>query len=102
MNLPALGGGLSWNWNPTTGILSVVGSSVNTTPTNLISSASGGNLTMSWPGDHIGWTLHGQTNTRSVGLNTNWFNVAGSAATNQVTVPIDSLNPTVFYRLVYP
>jgi autotransporter-associated beta strand protein len=101
-NFPILGGGLSWSWNPTTGILSVVGGGVNTTPTNIVSSASGGNLTMSWPADHIGWTLQVQTNSRAVGLNTNWFPVSGSSSTNQVIVPISSATPTVFYRLVYP
>ena len=44
-NLPALGGGLSWNWNPATGTLSIVGGGVNTTPTNIVSSVAGGNLT---------------------------------------------------------
>lgn len=101
-NLPALGGGLSWDWNPTTGILSIVGSSVNTTPTNIVSSVAGGNLTLSWPSDHIGWSLLVQTNLRSVGLNTNWFVVPDSSTTNQVTVPISTSTPTVFYRLVYP
>jgi len=99
------GTGLVWNTNTLTtdGVLRVgVGSSVNTTPTNIISSRVGGNLTLSWPADHIGWKLLVQTNSRSVGLNTNWFEVTDSSATNQVTVPISSSSPTVFYRLTYP
>lgn len=95
--------GLAWNTNTLTtdGILRLT-ATVNTTPTNLMSSTSGGNLTLTWPGDHIGWTLQVQTNSRAVGLNTNWFSVTGSAATNQVAVAIDPATPTVFYRLVYP
>ncbi|MBC8095012.1 MAG: autotransporter-associated beta strand repeat-containing protein, partial [Akkermansiaceae bacterium] len=76
--------------------------SVNTNPTNIITSVSGGNLTLTWPADHTGWTLQTQTNSLSVGLGTNWVNVAGSAATNQVTFPISTANGAVFFRLVYP
>lgn len=100
-NLPALGSGLAWQWTPGTGTLSII-ATVNSTPTNIVSSVAGGNLTLSWPSDHTGWTLQVQTNSRSVGLNTNWFDVAGSSTTNQVTVPIDPANPTVFYRLRLP
>lgn len=78
------------------------GSGPNTTPTNILSSVSGGTLTLSWPSSHVGWTLQTQTNSRSVGLTmpTNtWFDVSGSASTNQVGVAIDPANPTVFYRL---
>jgi len=99
------GAGLAWNTNTLTtdGILRVgVGSTVNTTPTNIVSSRVGNNLTLSWPADHIGWKLLVQTNTRAVGLNTNWFEVTDSATTNQVTVPISGTAPTVFYRLTYP
>jgi len=102
---PAIPGpGLTWDTNAltTTGFISVVGSGVNATPTNIVSSVAGGNLTMTWPGDHIGWTLQVQTNTRNVGLNTNWFPVAGSTTTNQVTVTVNPANPTVFYRLSLP
>jgi hypothetical protein len=102
---PAIPGpGLTWDTNAltTTGFISVAGSGVNATPTNIVSSVTGGNLTMTWPSDHIGWTLQTQTNSRSVGLNTNWFPVTGSTTTNQVTVPVNPANPTVFYRLSLP
>ncbi|MGH7978196.1 MAG: hypothetical protein ACREE6_02390 [Limisphaerales bacterium] len=74
---------------------------VNTTPTNLVFSVSGGNLTLSWPADHTGWTLQAQTNSVSSGLGTNWVNVAGSTSVNQITQPINAANGCVFYRLVY-
>jgi autotransporter-associated beta strand protein len=95
------GAGLGWSFNPTTGVLSVV-SVVNTTPTNIsysvTTTASATNLALSWPADHTGWTLQSQTNL----WNTNWVNVAGSAATNQVIIPINPAIPDIFYRLVYP
>lgn len=75
---------------------------VNTTPTNITSSITGGNLTMSWPTDHTGWRLEVQTNSLSVGIANNWSTVAGSASTNSVTLPVNPANPAVFFRLVYP
>ena len=82
-----------------TNTLVVVG--VNATPTNLVSSVSGGVLTLSWPADHTGWTLQAQTNSLSTGLGTNWVTVTGSTATNKVIQAIDPANPAVFYRLKY-
>lgn len=78
------------------------GNTVNTTPTTLVSSLAGNQLTLSWPTDHIGWKLQSQTNSRSVGLSGTWYEVSGSDATNQVTVTVDPANPTVFYRMTYP
>lgn len=79
-----------------------VTSSVNATPTNIVSSIAGNLLTLSWPEDHTGWKLQAQTNALNAGLTGTWYEVAGSAATNQVTVPMDPANPTVFFRLMYP
>ena len=72
------------------------------TPPTLTKVSSGGNLTMSWPLDHTGWTLQTQTNSRSVGLvPATWFDVAGSTVTNQVVLPISSTNQAFFFRLKY-
>jgi hypothetical protein len=106
---------ISWNGNQlqlivtnaygTTNIvmkLSVT-NTVNINPTNIVFSVTGGNqLTLSWPADHTGWRLQAQTNALSTGLNTNWVNVSGATTTNQVLVPINAANGSVFYRLVYP
>jgi autotransporter-associated beta strand protein len=75
--------------------------SVSAAPAALASVVSGGNLNLSWPADQIGWQLQTQTNSLGVGLGTNWVNVAGSTTTNQVTLPIDTLNGDVFFRLKY-
>ena len=80
-------------------------SSVNTTPTNILASLSGTNLTLSWPADHTGWRLLMQTNNlaNGISLNTNdWGAVPNSASTNLVTIPINPAAPTEFYRLIYP
>ncbi|HEX7653527.1 MAG TPA: autotransporter-associated beta strand repeat-containing protein [Verrucomicrobiae bacterium] len=100
-NLPDLNPGLFWIFNGVAGQL-VVGSSVNTAPTNLVSSISGNALTLSWPADHTGWRLQVQTNTVATGLGGNWIDVAGAAATNSVTATLDPAQGAVFYRLVYP
>jgi hypothetical protein len=58
-------------------------------------------LTLSWP-TNLGWTLQAQTNSLSVGISTNWVNVANSSTTNQVQVPVNATNGSVFYRLILP
>jgi autotransporter-associated beta strand protein len=75
---------------------------ISLTPTNLISTFDGANLTLSWPSDHTGWRLQAQTNALSIGLATNWVDVTGATTTNQVVVPVNAANGSVFFRLVYP
>jgi fibronectin-binding autotransporter adhesin len=75
---------------------------VNTTPTNIVTSVSGNQLTLTWPADHTGWRLQVQTNSISTGLGTNWVDVPGSTSVDSITTTIDSANGTVFYRMVYP
>jgi hypothetical protein len=75
---------------------------VATNPTNITFQVTGNSLTLSWPGDHLGWRLQVQTNDVMQGLGTNWFEVAGSTVTNQINLPIDAINGSVFYRMTYP
>ena len=78
---------------------------VNTNSPVLTNGVSGGVLTLSWPTDHTGWRLLVQTNNLATGVSSNtndWMTVVGSAATNQVALPVDVTKPTEFYRLVYP
>jgi len=56
----------------------------------------------SWPADHIGWKVQTQTNDLSTGITATWYDVAGSAATNQMSFTIDPASPSVFYRMIYP
>jgi hypothetical protein len=78
-----------------------IGPIVSTNPTNIITSVSGNQLTLSWPANHIGWQLQVQTNGLSGGLGTNWVDVSGSTTNDQITIPINPANGCVFYRLTY-
>ncbi len=102
---------LSWNgdqlqltvsnaWGSTNASLTV--SIFNSGPTNIVFEVTNKQLSLSWPSDHIGWQLQAQTNKLSVGLGTNWVNVPNSQNTNEITVPINLTNGSVFYRLIYP
>lgn len=98
------GSGKGFSFNPTTGVLSVV-QTLPTTPTNITFSVSGNNLILGWPESYKGWILQSQTNSLAVGINTNsasWSDVSGSETIYSTTIPINTANPTVFYRLRYP
>ena len=74
---------------------------ISTTPTNIVFSVNGGNLTLTWPANYTGWTLQAQTNSITVGLSTNWAAVPGSTTVDSMTFPIGTTNGAVFYRLMY-
>jgi autotransporter-associated beta strand protein len=109
--LPATPGpNLAWNYSTflTAGTLQVSSSSsVNPNPTKITVQISGGQITLGWPADHIGWQLQALTNTLRVGIVTNvpignnWANYNPSIGTNKVVIPVNLTNGTVFYRLVY-
>ena len=65
-------------------------------PTNITASVSSCTLTIAWPADHIGWTLQAKTNDLGSGQ---WVDLPGSDAVNAVVIPINPVNPSVFYRL---
>jgi glucose/arabinose dehydrogenase len=60
---------------------------------------SGNMLNISWP--VAGGSLQTQTNNPGVGIGSNWVTVPDSTTTNQVVVPIDPANGSVFYRLAF-
>jgi hypothetical protein len=72
-----------------------------TNPTNITAVLSNNTLCISWPSDHIGWTLQAQTNLLTTGLSTNWTTVVNSTTTNLVNFPVSLTNPTMFFRLKY-
>jgi cellulose 1,4-beta-cellobiosidase len=61
-----------------------------------------GQIQLNWGQDHTGWTLQAQTNPLGTGIGTNWVSISQSALTNQFTLPFDSVDGSVFFRLVYP
>ncbi len=98
-NLPALGSGLGWDVSGlnSNGTIKII-ATVNLNPTNITVSVSGNQLTLSWPSDHLGWTL--QTNASSI-LDTNWFAVPGSESSTQAVITVSPAVPNVFYRLMH-
>lgn len=71
-------------------------------PTNIVMQASGDQLQLSWPQDHLGWRLEIQTNNLSSGLATNWATVPNSMNVTSTNILISATNGSVFLRLVYP
>ncbi len=106
VNLPGNVGSATYTWTDNTPVdgsiqvASVV--SVNTNPTNIVTSVSGNTLTLSWPADHTGWRLQSQTNALTTGLTGTWTDIPGTDTSNTYNAPIEPVNGTVFYRLVYP
>jgi len=70
-------------------------------PTLNFTLTGGDNLQFSWDTSFGNYKLQSQTNGLSVGLTTNWVDYPGGG-TSPVTVPIDAMNGTVFFRLVSP
>ena len=77
-----------------------VQNAVNTTPTNISSAVVGNTLKLSWPSDHLGWTL--KTNAVGLAATNAWFPYPGSAQLTNVTIMFDPAKTNVYYRLVYP
>ena len=78
-----------------------VAAPVNANRTNIVFSVTNNLLTLSWPVDHKGWQLQAQTNGVKVGLSNNWVNVSNSTLTNEIVIPVNLTNGSVFYRLLY-
>ena len=104
VTLPSISSPLSWtNKLAVDGSIAVLGSLVNTNPVPITFANVGGtNLTLSWPSDHLGWRLQGQTNTLNAGISTNWVTVPGSTTVTQMSFTVTRTHPSVFFRLVYP
>ena len=75
---------------------------VSFTPPQLGLSLNGGQLQFIWPSDHIGWSLQAQTNPPGAGLGTSWVTILDSNSTNQMLMPVDLANGSVFFRMIYP
>ena len=73
---------------------------VSTTPPRLNVAKTNGLIRLSWPPDHIGWRL--ETSPVLAGPGTSWTTWSGSAQTNLVVVPGNTLTYNAFFRLAYP
>jgi autotransporter-associated beta strand protein len=81
-------------------VITAVAPPVNTNPTNIVASVSGNTLKLSWPADHLGWTL--QTNSAGLNATNQWFPYPGSASVTNVNIPINPGQAKVFFRMTYP
>jgi acid phosphatase len=69
------------------------------TPPSLGFISDGTNLSLFWPSVYLTYQL--QANTNSLTAPSSWFNVTG-VSNNLISIPIDSNQTNVFYRLVKP
>ncbi|HLP77949.1 MAG TPA: autotransporter-associated beta strand repeat-containing protein [Candidatus Paceibacterota bacterium] len=92
------GAGLGWSFDPASGTLSAV-ATVNPNPTNITVSVVAGGFTLSWPADHLGWTL--QSNAVSLTATDAWFAVPGSTTVTNISINVDATKTNVFYRLKF-
>jgi autotransporter-associated beta strand protein len=95
VNLPALPANVTW-----ANLLALDGSiQVIPTAATLTNVLVGNTLQLSWPANS-GWRLFAQTNAGGIDMPTNWYPVTTSG--NSISIPINTANPSVFYRLIYP
>jgi autotransporter-associated beta strand protein len=88
------GPNLAWDFNPASGVLSVIATAVN--PPTLQYSQTGNALTLSWV--EAGFKLQAQTNNLSTGVSSNWGDYPAGTA-SPVVVDMDAANGSVFFRL---
>lgn len=96
-DLPTLSPPLGWDTTKLAvdGSLRVTGGTL--TQPALQVSPSGNQFTFSW--NNVSFKLQAQTNTLSSGISGNWADYPGGGY-SPVTVPINSANPAVFFRLI--
>jgi hypothetical protein len=66
----------------------------------LSSQQVGSGLNVAW--SLVGAQLQAQTSGPGGGITSNWFDVGGTTGTNQLVVPIDPAQGSVFFRLRFP
>lgn len=97
--IQSAGNGATWEFNPATGILTVV-SVTATTATNISFALDGSSLTLTWPESHLGWIA--QSNAVNVAESGAWFDIAGSQGVTVLNLTVDPAKTNVFYRLRRP
>ena len=70
---------------------------INPLPGTILFGVSGSTLSLSWP-TNSGWILQSETNLSSRA----WVDVVGSGSITSTNIPINSANPTMFFRLRLP
>jgi autotransporter-associated beta strand protein len=93
-------GAASLQVNGMGGLDLVVASTIATNPTNISYTVSGGVLTLSWPGNHLGWIA--QSNAVNIASSNFWFDIVGSQSATNLVILINPADTNMFYRLRYP
>lgn len=86
--------------NAAGGLDLVVATTISSNPTSLNASFGGSTLTLTWPGDHLGWIA--QSNSVDLSNSNLWFDILGSQSVTNLIIPINPAAPQVYYRLRYP
>jgi hypothetical protein len=60
--------------------------------------SSGSAVQFSWPANYLSWTLQAQTNSAG-GITGDWADVPGSSNSTQISIPADTIDSSVFFRL---
>ena len=101
-NLPVLPAGLGWsNYVATTSWIIQVIATEPPSPPTLTNFFNGSSLMLSWDSAYSTYVLEGETNPVSIGITTNsadWHLVPGVSG-NQISIPVDPVNGSVFFRL---
>jgi autotransporter-associated beta strand protein len=84
------------NFGFTNGVLTLL-STTATNPTNLLFHVSGNTMTLSWPSDHLGWTLY--SNSVSLRAANQWFPLVGTSSVTSTNLTINQSQANVFFRL---
>jgi autotransporter-associated beta strand protein len=92
-------GGVTWNFNPTNGVATVL-SVVATTPASIHFTSSAGTLSLAWPSSNLGW--YAQSNSVNVADTNFWFDIPNSQLGTNLDISINPAMPNVFYRLRSP
>ena len=67
-------------------------------PLNLVP-GNNRNLNLSWSASSLGGVLWSQTNLLNPGLGANWYPWSNSSGATNVSIPLNQMNPAVFFRL---
>ena len=93
-------GTTSLQTNSSGGLDLVVINTISSVPPNLNLRVGGGTMTLTWPGDHLGWIA--QSNVLDLANSNFWFDILGSQSATNLVIPVNPSAPKVFYRLRYP
>ena len=75
-------------------------STIPTNPTNITISASGGQVTLSWPPSYLGWLL--QSNGVSIVNTSAWVTIPNSGTSTQFTFPVNASLTNSYFRMLKP